>query len=508
MTERKPDRHPGHARSVASLLLVCALFLGGAIPAVAVDRSAAHEMNARLGRGINMGNMFEAPSEAAWGNPWRSGYFRMIADLGFDHVRIPVRWETAARSLATAPYTITASFMSRVREVVDEAMGEGLLVVLNMHHHDALYADPRGQRDRFLAQWRQIAAAFADYPEELVFEVLNEPHGNLSATMWNDFFADALLEIRRTNPTRVVLLGSAEYGGLGAVPRLRPPADPNLILSVHYYNPFSFTHQGADWVGSQSNAWLGTTWNDTEAERESIESEFRVTRAFAARHDLPIHVGEFGAYSTADLESRVRWTRFLARWFEEQGWSWAYWEFSAGFGIYSPSRRAYVQELVDALLHDPMSEPIAVDAAEVYRSDYARGTDGWTLGTQGGATARLSGGGSALTVAIQRGGSETWHVQLVRSGIPIERDRTYRVRFVGTAPAERSATAYIGRASAPWDAYSGYTAVAFSPDRSEQTFTFTMGAVTDPRARLVFDLGLSTVDVTIESVVIEEIRAR
>ena len=29
----------------------------------------AFEMNQRLGRGINMGNAFEAPTETEWGNP-------------------------------------------------------------------------------------------------------------------------------------------------------------------------------------------------------------------------------------------------------------------------------------------------------------------------------------------------------------------------------------------------------------------------------------------------------
>jgi hypothetical protein len=41
-----------------------------------------------------------------------------------------------------------------------------------------------------------------------------------------------------------------------------------------------------------------------------------------------------------DLASRIRWTRFLARTFEELNFSWAYWEFSAGFDIYDPQPAA------------------------------------------------------------------------------------------------------------------------------------------------------------------------
>ena len=469
------------------------------------DAKDAFAMNARLGRGINMGNMFEAPSEGAWGNPYRAEYFRLIADLGFSHVRIPVRWEPAMRSSTRPPYQIAPVFLNRVREVVDAALANGLLVIVNMHHHDALFADPHGQRQRFLAQWRQIADFFREYPEDLLFEVLNEPHGNLTPQMWNAFFSDALAEIRRSNPERFVLLGTAEWGGLSGVPHLVLPADGRLILSVHYYNPFNFTHQGASWVGGNADAWLGTEWHDTEAERASIENEFRATKEFSERHAIPIHVGEFGAYSTADMDSRVRWTRFLARWFEENGWSWAYWEFSAGFGIYDPARRVLREPLVDALLHDELPAPRAVSATTLYDADFSRGTDGWSLSTQDGATARLERRDAGLDVAIDRTGSETWHVQLVRPGVRVEKDGMYRVVFSATTAASRNATVYVGRAGAPWDSYSGYTVVTMAEGTATYDITFTMGAATDERARLVFDLGQATGLVSITGVRIERL---
>ncbi len=321
------------------------------------DREAAFAMNERLGRGINLGNTFEAPTETAWGNPWNPEYFAIMSELGFQHVRIPVRWETPERSLEEPPYTIDPAFLARIREVVAAALENDLLAIVNLHHHNALYADPEGQKDRFLAHWTQISEAFQEHPETLLFEVLNEPHDNLSPEMWNVFFAEALQIIRRTNPERIVLMGTAEYGGLRAVPNIELPDDENLILSVHYYNPFQFTHQGASWSGPQAQDWVGTEWHDTEAERDAVVREFEETLRLSREWNVPVHVGEFGAYSRADLDSRVRWTRFLARWFEEQDFSWAYWEFSAGFGIYNPNTGEFLTPLVNALLHDPMPEP-------------------------------------------------------------------------------------------------------------------------------------------------------
>jgi endoglucanase len=474
------------------------------ISGIAQNRQPAFEMNSKLGRGINMGNCFEAPSENEWGNPWNPEYFKIMAELGFKHVRLPVRWEPATRSMSVAPYTIAASFLERIQTVVDTALKYDLRIIINMHHHDALFETPAAQKERFLSQWFQIADYFKDYPDELLFEVLNEPHGNISPSLWNEYFADALTEIRKTNPTRVVLLGVAEYGGLGGIGNLELPNDEYIILSPHYYNPFNFTHQGAEWVDG-SDTWLGTEWNDTEADRETVMSEFSFAQQFSETNHIPIHVGEFGAYSTADMESRVRWTTFLARWFEENNMSWAWWEFSAGFGIYNPTTKEFVSPLVDALLHNAMPEPVPIIAIPVYTSDFST-TNGWSLSTQGEASGNLSVSSGMLNINITNGGTETWHVQLVKNNIAFEKDKLYRISFTGQAMASRSLTYYAGKASDPWNAYSSYNGTSVSTAETKYTATFTMTSPTDLAARLVFDLGTSPTNLSIANVKVEEIQ--
>ena len=66
-------------------------------------------------------------------------------------------------------------------------------------------------------------------------------------------------------------MGVAEFGGIGGLSKLVPPQDSNVIATIHYYNPFNFTHQGAEWVGAQANEWLGTPWNDLDAERAAVQ---------------------------------------------------------------------------------------------------------------------------------------------------------------------------------------------------------------------------------------------
>ena len=457
----------------------------------------AFEVNNKLGRGVNIGNTFEAPSETAWGNSWDQSYVKIIADLGFSHIRLPVRWEVPERSMETAPYTISATFLERIKGVVDEAIRNDLHIIINMHHHEALYANPAGQKARFLSQWQQIADYFKAYPDNLLFEILNEPHEVLlDANLWNEFAADALKEIRKTNPERCVLICSSNWGGINGLNLLKIPDDENLILTVHYYNPFDFTHQGADWANMQDVT--GIKWLDTELDREVVRKEFKEVRLFAEKHNIPVHVGEFGAYSAADLDSRARWTTFVARFFEEQGYSWAYWEFNAGFGFFNPGTKTFVQPLVDALLHNSLPDPTPFTTALVYRSNFIyEGLSGWYFQKSNGAEASTAISGDVLDINITDNGTESWHVQLTRPNVCIEIGELYQLSFKASATKECSITSYVGRNESPWDAYSNYQTCFFTDEEESFSYTFTMKSLTDTYSRICFDLGSATAGTTI-----------
>ena len=70
----------------------------------------------------------------------------------------------------------------------------------------------------------------------------------------------------------------------------------------------------------------------------------------AAPVKLPVFLGEFGAYRRADLSSRARWTNAVARAAESHAFSWAYWEFCSGFGVFDPQQGAWIGPLRKALL--------------------------------------------------------------------------------------------------------------------------------------------------------------
>jgi endoglucanase len=320
-----------------------------AMSATADPNQPAFDMNARIGRGVNLGNALEAPKEGEWGVTLEPDYFRLISEQGFDSVRVPIRW--SAHALTDTPFTIDPVFFDRIDWVVEQAVANDLVVILNIHHYEEIFSDPPGQRERFLALWEQIAGHYQDTPETVVFELLNEPNGDqLTAPVWNELAAEALAVVRRGNPQRFVIIGPVNWNNVDALSSLELPADDRRIIATfHYYNPFQFTHQGAEWTAG-SDSWLGTTWEATETQRAAVQRDLEKAAQWSRENQRPVYLGEFGAYHKADMQSRARWTEFVARTAEAGGMSWAYWEFCAGFGIYDPTLQMYIKRLVDALI--------------------------------------------------------------------------------------------------------------------------------------------------------------
>lgn len=300
-----------------------------------------------LGRGINFGNALDALGDGPE-LPLRDRHFALVAEAGFDTVRLPVRWSAHAGD--EPPYTIDPAFFERVDAAVEAALGHGLNVVVDVHHYHDLCAAPEEHRERFLALWRQIAPHYADHDGRLCFELLNEPDGKLTPDLWNGILADALAVVRASNPERAVIVGPAGMGGPGALPALAVPDDDHLIGTVHYYAPLEFTHQGAGWVAG-AERWLGRTWGDADDE-DAVRRDLAAVAAWGREHRLPLFIGEFGAFSRADMASRARWTSFVRSEADRLGISWAYWEFGTDFGAFDPEAEAWREPLRAALLGD------------------------------------------------------------------------------------------------------------------------------------------------------------
>lgn len=302
--------------------------------------------NQRLGRGVNILG-YDPIWRARERGRFQAEYFRKLKQAGFDSVRInlhPFRYMDEQ-----AGWAVKSSWFETLDWAVQEAQAQKLAVILDLHEFTVLGNDPAGNKDKFLAFWRQTAAHFQNASTGVFFEVLNEPFGKLTPELWNEYFAEALGIIRQTNPTRTVVVGPGSWNSIKHLAELKlPENDRNLIVTVHFYEPFAFTHQGAGWTDRKDK--LGFDWTASSEETAALNSAFDQAAAWGKANQRPLFLGEFGAYERGPMESRQRWTAAVARAAEARGWSWSYWQFDSDFILYDVKREAWVEPILNALI--------------------------------------------------------------------------------------------------------------------------------------------------------------
>ncbi len=277
------------------------------VPARAVDAVAAMQPS------WNLGNTLDAiPHEENWGNPKVTReLFTTIRGEGFRSVRIPVTWSD--HQSATAPYTVDAAYMSRVKEVVDWALDEGLYVVLNVHHDswqwiDDMPADRDGVLARFNSTWTQISRTFRDEPRSLIFESVNEPVFEKATAEQktrllrelNTSFHKIVRSSGGGNTDRLLMLPTQ-----GCTPSqslmddlyttIKSLNDRQLIATVHYYS----------WYPFSVNVAGGTHYDDT-AQNDLNDAFARMRDTFVDK-GIPVYLGEYGllGYPDTNHPSRV-----------------------------------------------------------------------------------------------------------------------------------------------------------------------------------------------------------
>ncbi len=311
-----------------------------------VQAAEVFEQNRQLGRGVNI-----IGYDPLWKNfeqaHFKAKHFAALKAAGFQHVRLnlhPFRHMQREKHWA-----LPESWWQTLDWAVREASAQKLMVILDCHEFHAMADNPEGNKEQFLAFWRQFAAHCAGAPDTVLFEILNEPNKKLTPALWNKYLAEVLAIIREKHPTRTVILGPAFWNSVDHLDELAlPENDRHLIVTVHYYLPMSFTHQGASWAGQKDKR--DVPWPANEKDRAALDKNFDKVATWAKAHNRPIYLGEFGAFDKAPLESRVRYTAAVARAAEARGWSWGYWQFDGDFILWDMKRDAFVEPILHALI--------------------------------------------------------------------------------------------------------------------------------------------------------------
>jgi aryl-phospho-beta-D-glucosidase BglC (GH1 family) len=312
-----------------------------------------------------------------------------VADAGFEIVRIPVTW-----SLHTGPapdYAIDETFLTRVEEVVGLAVDSGLYAIINLHHDGAdayagvewltlnaadgsvTDANNSAVRERFVAVWTQLAARFADHGQQLLFESMNEIHDGYDApdpqyySIINDLnqaFVDTVRAGGSNNEQRHLVVPGYNTNIDFTVAGFEAPADPTpdrLILSVHYYDPWTYAGEASTNVWGQASP--GT---DTWGQEPHVVAQFDKLKTTFIDAGLPVLMGEYGAVQQAGFEDYRRYyMEYVSKAAKDRGILPVYWD-NGGTGS-GMDNFALLDRSTNAELHPTILEAMMRAAT----SDYA-----------------------------------------------------------------------------------------------------------------------------------------
>nr|ABW39347.1 glycoside hydrolase family 5 [uncultured bacterium] len=312
----------------------------------------AAQLAAEIKIGWNLGNTLDAYNltwlganptvnqmETAWGVPTTTkANITALKNAGFNAIRIPVSWTKAASGAPN--YTIRADWMARVKEIVNYAVDNDMYIILNTHHDEDVLtfmnSNAAAGKAAFQKLWEQIAAAFKDYNEKLIFEGLNEPRTPGSSSEWNGgtaeeranlnsyypIFVNTVRNSGGNNGKRVLMINayaaSAEAVAMNALTLPTDSAVNKLIVSFHSYSPYNFALN----KDSPINTWSSDNSADTSPITGPID---RYYTKFISQ-GIPVIIGEFGAMNKSNEAVRAQWAEYYISYAWSKGIKCFWWD--------------------------------------------------------------------------------------------------------------------------------------------------------------------------------------
>ena len=364
-------------------LLMAAGSAAAQLPAANDAAAVAFARARRIQRGVNA-SMWFAQSPRDYSQQRLTTYitaddFRMIHQLGLDHVRLSIDPEP----LLHPPLVngLNAQHVALLDGAVKEILDSGLNVVLDIHPEGSFkhpLRDDREAQAAFVQFWGAFAQHYAgSNPERVLFEILNEPEVN-DAAAWANLEGQVVPVIRKAAPRHTIIATGAHYSGLRDLLELEPVSDRNVIYTFHDYEPFPFTHQGATWTSSQVKPLRAIPYPSTPANIEPklgqeptldaqfwlneyglsqwnaarVSSTIAFARKWGEQYHVPVWCGEFGVLRDhADPAMRAEWLHDMRVAFEANGIGWDMWDYRANFGLATEvnGRRVADPMMVEAL---------------------------------------------------------------------------------------------------------------------------------------------------------------
>lgn len=359
-----------HLISTALLVMLCTSFSckESTDNVIEEDKEDGNEVvkppTVPFSKGVNLSDWFLANSEAEiYKNSYTKNELLNIKSLGVDVVRLPIRFYKVAED--SPDYLLNSSFFEKLDYALDLAEEVGLNIIIDNHSYFGSNPFPQAYgEDQLIKIWKQIAQHCKDRSNLIYYELYNEPDGSYMKNNWGEMQGRFIKAIREIDTKHTIIVGGYDANSAQTLKDLPEYDDDNLIYTFHFYTPFLFTAQGADWLilkhvsgvpfPYDSNTMpecppelIGTgEWGDklfdnypTIGTIAHLKNVIDQAVSFSKERNVPIFCGEFGVYMHGvGNEKRCFWYKTVVDYFKEKGISWTMWDYHNSFGLYEKGK--------------------------------------------------------------------------------------------------------------------------------------------------------------------------
>jgi endoglucanase len=426
--------------------------------AVMLSTSASAQLPSPC-RGWNLGNTLEPPSgEGTWGPAATQSLINAVADAGFNTVRIPCSWNSNANQ---STYAINATYMARVKQVVDWCYARNLHVVINCHWDNGWLENNITDtvnptiNAKMQSYWTQIATTFAGYDNRLLFAGANEPNCDTAAEWatlrsYYNTFISAVRSTGGNNASRwLVVQGPNTNIDLSDQLVSSLPNDSTsgrLAFEVHFYDPYQWTIMPQDESWGKTFYFWGqgyhhatrTDRNASWGEESYVDSQFQKMANKFGNQGVPVIIGEFmagkrsgladltGADFDLHVASRTYFHKYVVDAANSRGLKPIYWDiagvmfnWSTGALVDSANKNALTG---GAALPPPGGGAIANGTYQIVARHSGKAMEAAGLGTANGTQLQQWGywGGSSQKWQVTKNSDNTYRILGVQSGKSVD----------------------------------------------------------------------------------------
>lgn len=318
------------------------------------------QISFKLGGGINLSLL-----EHTWENAEDllktdiEPKLKNIKHIGFKTVRLPVAFDMFLQPNSS---NLQMQLVDKLGDTYNKCKMLGLKLIITYHYGKIYYGSNNRytERDRILWMWKQVQNKFRGMGyDDVFFELYNEPTEERKA--WKEDATFLVNGLRWEDKERIYIIGGTNYNNADELLDFGKLADDKILYTIHFYEPFLFTHQGAEWAKEKTyitnvpypyvkkkmptipDQAKGTTVEQdyfkypAEGTKEFIALRLRRILDECKKKNMPLICTEVGVIDLADNKSRNQYLSDITSIMQALELPTILWDYDQKFAVVQPN---------------------------------------------------------------------------------------------------------------------------------------------------------------------------